>query len=364
MLLIAVSFSTDTLRDIERAAESNWRANVELMGEHTDLATFQKLINQRGLSTKIPYIIIDGQMSVRESHLIPNRVLNHPDKLRDQIELLADRHRPILFNAMWSEDQLILFYGRSQLLERLDRIPILQLLSLLFFIAVSLSALMSRRQGENDRVWVGLAKETAHQLGTPISSLLGWVEYLKEHFVDSDITSEMQRDLQRLRIVSERFSKIGSDTNLSKSDIDEVVLSVVSYFKRRIPRGVELTYDGMSSGTTYASLNRTLFEWVVENLIKNSLDALQGSGRIDVITRSYDGKVTIEVKDTGCGLVRKDWHKIFEPGYSTKQRGWGLGLSLAKRVIEDYHNGRIAVVSSEVGVGSVMRITLKRLYDE
>ena len=207
-----------------------------------------------------------------------------------------------------------------------------------------------------------MAKETAHQLGTPTSSLLGWIEYLRSQPIDQTAVEEMNKDLTHLMKIVDRFSKIGSATVLAPANINEVVGGCVMYFRTRIPRNVTLDYNGLAIAPVQANINSALFEWVVENLMKNSLDALQGQGRISVNISSDANNVYVDVQDTGKGIARGNWKRIFEPGFTTKTRGWGLGLSLSRRIIEEYHNGRIAVVDSEIGKGTLIRITLKRLY--
>jgi signal transduction histidine kinase len=221
----------------------------------------------------------------------------------------------------------------------------------------------STKQDEQNRVWIGLAKETAHQLGTPTSSLLGWIEYLRAQGVDPEAVNEMQKDLTHLMKIVDRFSKIGAETTLAPANVNEVVGESVMYFRKRIPRNVTLDYNGLAIAPVQANLNVALFEWVVENLMKNALDALQGHGSIDVCIGSDEKRVWIDVKDTGKGIAKNNWKRIFEPGFTTKTRGWGLGLSLSRRIIEEYHSGRIAVTDSEIGRGTTIRITLKRIYE-
>jgi signal transduction histidine kinase len=212
---------------------------------------------------------------------------------------------------------------------------------------------------EQNRVWVGLAKETAHQLGTPTSSLLGWVEYLKWQPVDADAVTAMEKDLAHLMKVADRFSKIGSDTPLEVTSINELVGEAVMYFRKRIPRNVELDYNGLAMAPVRARINPALFEWVIENLLKNALDALQGHGSIDVRLSRDERYIYIDVTDTGRGIARANREKVFEPGFTTKTRGWGLGLSLSRRVVEEYHKGKIFVADSEVGRGTTMRVQVK-----
>lgn len=213
-----------------------------------------------------------------------------------------------------------------------------------------------------NRVWVGLAKETAHQLGTPISSLLGWIEYLRSQPIDQSVVDEMNKDVHHLQKITDRFSKIGSQTELSPVNINELIGDCVLYFRNRIPRNVSLEYNGLAMAPVQAMANSALFEWVIENLLKNSLDALQGKGQISVAVSTTDKWINIDVKDTGKGMPKSNFKKIFNPGFTTKTRGWGLGLSLSRRIVEEYHKGRIFVLESEVGRGTTFRIQLKRLY--
>lgn len=341
-----------------------WVRAMEKMSRDSAMSGVPMELDMDNTRQNIPFVVLDDDMRVISSHLVDSNILNHPDRLRSYINEISEQHHPIIFHQMWSENRYLLFYGSSELLQRLYYVPLIQVAVILIFLLLSLAVIRSSRQGEQDRIWVGLAKETAHQLGTPISSLMGWIEYLREtEGVDHDTVEEMSRDLTQLMKVTDRFSKIGSDTQLSAHNVNEVVESVVHYYRSRMSRGVTLNYDGLSMAPSSALLNPTLFEWVVENLIKNALDALSGSGEITVRVITNELKVCVEVKDSGRGIPKGSWRKIFEPGYTTKTRGWGLGLSLSRRIVEDYHNGHISVVESQVGVGTTMRITLNRLFE-
>lgn len=315
-------------------------------------------------NNNIPFIITDENLQVLQSHLIPNHVIEHPDLLRRQIDRFSEENPPLPIHFFWTADHYhIIFYGKSQLLKSLYYFPYIQITVITIFILLGFIAFRSTKQNEQNRVWIGLAKETAHQLGTPTSSLLGWIEYLRTQEVDQTAVDEMQKDLAHLMKIVDRFSKIGSETPLSPTVINEVVGESVMYFRKRIPRNVRLDYNGLAIAPVQASINAALFEWVVENLMKNSLDALQGHGTIDVRISSDDRHVMIDVRDTGKGIPKGNWKRIFEPGFTTKTRGWGLGLSLSRRIIEEYHQGRIAVIDSEPGKGTTIRITLKRLFE-
>lgn len=315
-------------------------------------------------SNNIPFIITNENLEVINAHLIPERVIDHPDLLRRQIDRFTEENPPLPVRFWWtSEHYHIIFYGKSRLLKSLYWFPYVQILVVTVFIVLGFIAFRSTKLDEQNRVWIGLAKETAHQLGTPTSSLLGWIEYLRAQPVDPSAVEEMNKDLTHLMKIVDRFSKIGSETPLTPANINEAVGESVMYFRKRIPRNVTLDYNGLAIAPVQANINAALFEWVVENLMKNSLDALQGHGAIDVRISSDEKHVMIDVRDTGKGIPKSNWKRIFEPGFTTKTRGWGLGLSLSRRIVEEYHQGRIAVVDSEPGKGTTIRITLKRIFE-
>ena len=314
-------------------------------------------------NNNIPFIITDQDLNVISSHLIPAKIIDHPDRLRKQIDRFTEENPPRIVRFWWNPDHYhIIFYGKSALLKSLYYFPYVQILVIIAFIALGYIAFRSSKHDEQNRVWIGLAKETAHQLGTPTSSLLGWIEFLRTQPVDQSAVEEMNKDLAHLMKITDRFSKIGSETPLTPANINETVGESVMYFRKRIPRNVTLDYNGLAIAPVQADINAALFEWVVENLLKNSLDALQGHGAIAVRISSDEQHVMIDVKDTGKGIAKNNWKRIFEPGFTTKTRGWGLGLSLSRRIVEEYHKGKIAVVDSEIGKGTTIRITLKRSY--
>jgi signal transduction histidine kinase len=273
--------------------------------------------------------------------------------------------RVVAVKSRWqlNAKKYIIFYGQSQLLKALYYFPYVQILIVFIFLIFTYIALQSAKRDEQNQVWIGLAKETAHQLGTPISSLLGWVEYLRSQEVEESVIDEMQKDLTHLTTIVDRFSKIGSETILSPNNVNEVVGATVMYFRKRIPRNVTLSYNGLAMAPVKANINVALFEWVIENLLKNSLDAMQGKGEIDVRMSSTEKSVIIDVSDTGKGIAKGNWKRIFEPGFTTKTRGWGLGLSLSRRIVKDYHHGKIFVARSEMGQGTTFRIILKRVFE-
>lgn len=250
-----------------------------------------------------------------------------------------------------------LYYEDSKLLKRLSYYPYIQILVMLAFIAIVYFAVLSTKKAEQNKVWVGLSKETAHQLGTPISSLMAWMELLESLGVDAETVGEMNKDVQRLSTIASRFSKIGSKPQMEQDELNQVVERSSSYMSSRISSRISLTrniYDGELS----VKLSAPLFEWVMENLIKNAVDAMEGTGAITITTGEERGMAFVEVADTGKGISRKNFKTIFNPGYTTKKRGWGLGLTLAKRIIEQYHSGKIYVRASEPGVGTTFRIDI------
>ena len=309
----------------------------------------------------IPFIITNENLEVINSHLVPDKIIDHPDRLRKQIDKFTQENTPIPVNFLWSSQHYhIIFYGQSALLKSLYYFPYVQLLVITAFIALGFIAFRSSKHDEQNRVWIGLAKETAHQLGTPISSLMAWVEILRENYPDDDLIPEMDKDVKRLQLIADRFSKIGSLPEPVPVSLDTTLSHVVDYMDRRTSRRVVISVSH-TQGDQTVNLNASLFEWVIENLCKNAVDAMGGDGgKIAITTGTSPKGVWIEVADTGKGIPKKDVGNVFRPGFTTKRRGWGLGLSLAKRIVEEYHHGRIYVKSSEPGVGTVFRIELRQ----
>ena len=366
VLAVLSLFYTNRLADVLRQKEQNdvtlWVAAMERVSSDAfgNYRTDPLISHIVSTQNNIPFIITDENLSLIVSNRIPEDVLRDPDKFRRKLDELIEQNTPRTVRMMWSHGHShIIFYGRSQLLTALYYFPYVQWLIIAIFIVFTFIALQSTKQDEQNRVWIGMAKETAHQLGTPISSLLGWIEYLRSQEIDSSVVDEMQKDLTRLMKVADRFSKIGSETDLSPANINEVVGNCVLYFRTRVPRNVTLTYNGLAMAPMQAMINSALFEWVVENLLKNALDALQGQGSIDVHISETDNWVYVDVKDTGKGIAKANIKRIFDPGFTTKTRGWGLGLSLSKRIVEEYHKGKIGVLESEVGKGTTIRIAVQ-----
>ena len=320
-----------------------------------DMGLILKIIQS---NTSIPVIVADEQDSIRQilNLKIPEK---SPDiylrkKLEEfksgsnKIEIYIDEHT-----------RQYLYYDDSILLKRLSYFPYIQLAVMLLFILIAYLALMSSKKAEQNKVWVGLSKETAHQLGTPISSLLAWLDLLELNGVDKSLLNDMGKDVKRLSVIAERFSKIGSKPEMKFMYINEVLVNATDYMRRRISNKVQLMTHLPEEpiGGMYCL---PLLEWVIENLCKNAIDAMDGEGSIDVSLQADKDKCYIDVRDTGKGIPRKRFKTVFNPGYTTKKRGWGLGLTLVKRIIEEYHEGRIYVKESEPGKGTTFRIELKR----
>ena len=356
------------LRDSEQNDVKMWE---DILHSSRYIFNEPQLLKELAEHTTIPFVITDDALTPLVSNL-PDEVLSNAEQLRSEIMSMSLVNQPVTVSYRIPPINFTIYYGAtdySMLVSNahskaLSYFPYVQLFIIGIFAIFAYIAFLSTKQDEQNRVWVGLAKETAHQLGTPTSSLLGWVEYLRGQPVDQMAVDEIEKDLVHLNKVVDRFSKIGSETQLKPMNINEVVGDTVLYFRRRVPRNVTLNYNGLAMAPIEAPINAALFEWVVENLMKNSLDALQGHGVIDVVIGEEGNAVYVEVSDTGKGIAKGNWTRIFEPGFTTKTRGWGLGLSLSRRIIEEYHKGRIAVVRSEVGKGTTIRVTLNRKENE
>ena len=274
--------------------------------------------------------------------------------------LLADgRYIRIKLGEGAHDGYIDVCYDDSVMLRRLAAYPYIQLGVVMLFVVVAIFALLTSKRAEQNKVWVGLSKETAHQLGTPISSLMAWTEILKENYPDDALIPEMDKDVRRLELIADRFSKIGSLPEPVPASLTEVMEHVIEYMDRRTSQKVRFIKD-FPEGDIIIRMNASLFEWVIENLCKNAVDAMEGSGTITLHLDETADKAIIEVTDTGKGIRKKDLRNVFRPGFTTKKRGWGLGLSLAKRIVEEYHKGRIFVKSSEPGRGTTFRIELRK----
>ena len=310
----------------------------------------------------IPMIAVNERDSIFESNnldslSIKNNAAYLPGKLKEFKRL----HPPI--NWVSPVDTLQrnrLYYGESSLLKEVRYYPLIQLLIVALFIIITLIAIATRNRSTQNQVWAGMAKETAHQLGTPLSSLQGWVELLKDQPGSEKIAAEMIKDVDRLKLVSDRFGKIGSTPQLEEMNVLGQIQKMVAYIKRRSPDKVSFGINSFNETEVNAMINAPLFDWVIENLLKNALDAMEGRGSINVVIKNEPTQVLIDVTDTGKGISKPNLPKVFKPGFTTKKRGWGLGLSLSKRIIEQYHKGQLFVKSSESGKGTTFRVVLKK----
>lgn len=281
--------------------------------------------------------------------------------LRKKIKQFKNIHDPVLVEITSNPKTYNkYYYGNSDLLNEVRYYPIVQLLIVGLFILITILALTSQYRSVQNHLWAGMAKETAHQLGTPVSSLEGWVEMLKQKEGNEMIVQELEKDVDRLRLVSDRFGKIGSKPQLEEKNIIIQISNVVEYVRKRATGKVSFSIDTHNEEEVKAKISGPLFDWVIENLLKNALDAMEGKGSITVDIRNAPGSVTIDVIDTGKGISKQHTSKVFNPGFTTKKRGWGLGLSLSKRIIEQYHKGEIFVKSSEMGKGTTFRIVLNK----
>lgn len=362
-LIISNIFVKDLAKE-ERNKMEIWAdamRSFNMADETTDLGLVLKVMND---NNTIPVIVLDnkGLVQICRNVDVGNRsekdsvaYVSHLGKrLYD-----AGRFIRISMDDTNKKAYVDVCYDDSTILKRLASYPYVQLGVVLIFVVVAIFALLTSKKAEQNKVWVGLSKETAHQLGTPISSLMAWTEILKENYPDDDLIPEMDKDVKRLQLIADRFSKIGSLPEPVPSSLSDVVDHVIDYMDRRTSSKVLMTKK-FPQNDIIVNLNASLFEWVIENLCKNAVDAMEGEGHITIEVLDLPGKAVIEVTDDGKGIRKKDISSVFKPGFTTKKRGWGLGLSLAKRIVEEYHHGRIFVKRSEVGVGTTFRIEIKK----
>lgn len=341
-------------KKIELWAEATKRL-ADISEENSDINFLSSVI---GNNTTIPVIWTDEHFNVISYRNLDSIKAKKPGYLEEQVRTMQEEHNPINIHIGQSLTQYIL-YKDSNLLVRLRYYPYFQLAVIALFLFVSYLAFSTSRKAEQNQVWVGMAKETAHQLGTPLSSLVAWLELLKLKGINGEYATEIEKDIQRLQTITDRFSKIGSAPALTRENLYDVLMHSVRYIGTRTSDKVSFQLR-QPSNTVFVPLNIPLFEWVIENLLKNALDAMGGSGTINIKITDQQQFVYIDISDTGKGISKQAYKTIFKPGYTTKSRGWGLGLSLSKRIIEEYHNGQIFVKNSEIGKGTTFRIVLKK----
>jgi len=349
---LANSLAEEERKKVEIWAEAIHQSIAMDEGTNTDLIV--KII---GSNTTIPIIMTDAKNNVISTLNIVEPKTNPKEFYSKEIERLKAKRPAIVIRL----DDIVeyFYYDDSLFFKQLLYFPYIQLGVIIIFLLVAFFAFSSTKKAEQNQVWVGLSKETAHQLGTPISSLLAWIDLLKSKYQEDKLLVEMQKDVNRLEIIAERFSKIGSKPDLSLINLNETLQNAVQYIANRTSQKVSIKCHFPTDEDVFAQLNVPLFEWVIENLCKNAIDAMDGIGMIDISVQQKTDEIIIDVKDTGKGIEKNKFKVVFTPGFTTKKRGWGLGLSLAKRIIEEYHGGKIFVKQSELKVSTIFRIILK-----
>ena len=363
--LVASHLLTKDLYEEEHKKVEIWAEAMRTLNmddENSGMNLVLKVIED---NTTIPVIVLDAHGGVQIFRNIEVKANNYNDSIQ-KIAVMgnsmknAGRSIRISIGDASKNDFIDVCYDDSVMLKRLATYPYVQLGVVLIFVIIAIFALLTSKRAEQNKVWVGLSKETAHQLGTPISSLMAWTEILKESYPDDALLPEMDKDVKRLQLIADRFSKIGSLPEPVPTSLNDVIDHVVDYMNKRTSKSVNVIKE-LPDNDVIIKLNESLFEGVIENLCKNAVDAMGGeSGTITLHVEDNDNQVIVEVSDTGKGIRKKDIPNVFRPGFTTKQRGWGLGLSLAKRIVEEYHHGKIFVKNSEVGKGTTFRIELKK----
>lgn len=326
---------------------------------NTDLnADIQMALTVISTNKNIPMILVNQFGEIESYQNLDSIKVKENGYLERQLTIMKKENEPIVINYFQNKHSYI-YYRNSDLLNKLSYYPITLILILALFSTVIYLFFKSNKTAENNKLWTGMAKETAHQIGTPLSSLMGWLEILKSEKVNESILIEIEKDIHRLHEITDRFSKIGSVPSFSETDIVEATEKSFNYLQTRWSKQIDFHFEKVNH-PIYVMLNVPLFNWVIENIVKNALDAISGRGIIKIMIKESDLAVSIFIKDNGKGIPHKIQKKIFFPGFTTKKRGWGLGLSLSKRIIEDYHQGKIYIKDSEIGVGTTFVIVLKK----
>ena len=356
------SYLADKIEKEERRKVDAWVEASSLLASPNftgDTRLNLRVIND---NTDIPIIWTNERDSIIEfKNLDSAKVANDTNYVHSRLGELRSENEPITWvDPLDSSRVNRYYYGHSRLLDEVRYYPIIQLFIVGLFIIITLMTLRSSYRSTQNQVWAGMAKETAHQLGTPVSSLEGWVEILKETHAQESFVPEIEKDVSRLRLVSDRFGKIGSTPQLEKKDIIEQVDSMMEYVRKRAGGKVSFAMETHGIKNLHVKISAPLFDWVIENLLKNALDAMEGKGSMHVDIQEQEKNVVIDVKDTGKGISSQNVSRVFKPGFTTKKRGWGLGLSLSKRIIEQYHKGSLTVKQSELGKGTTFRIVLPK----
>ncbi len=359
LILWNTSIFFERLKNDERDKMKVWaaaQAFLDKADDNTDIELTLKILNS---NNSIPTIWVDENGKIIDGLNLTIETRNNPEKLQEYFENLKQENEPI--EMVLGENRVHkIYYGDSPLLTKIKYYPIGLMLIIFLFIGVVYFFYTTTKSSEQNKLWAGMAKETAHQIGTPLSSLIGWTEILKEENVNSSYISEIEKDIERLRTITERFSKIGSAPILSKTEINQATKESYTYIKNRSSDLIEFQIKTPHT-PIFVHLNESLYSWTIENLVKNAIDAMRGKGKISIEIKQDLHWVYIYIKDTGKGIPKSRFKQVFEPGYTSKKRGWGLGLSLAKRIIEQYHSGRIKVFQSEANKGTSFQIALRKI---
>ncbi|WP_372792581.1 sensor histidine kinase [Lutibacter sp.] len=354
--------------DFFKKFKTEERAKMEILAKAYERFSTADLDAEISLESKIignnhniPMIITNEKDSIAEWSNLDIEKSKESKFLQKQLSIMKGQNKPLIINYIVDDEVFTsyIYYRDSDLLTKLKYYPVALILILFLFASVIYLFFKSNKVAEQNKLWTGMAKETAHQIGTPLSSLLGWIEILRLENTDEETVKEIENDVHRLNTIAERFSKIGSIPILKKLDIVYATVSSFNYLKSRSSKQVEFIFKAPKK-EILANINLQLFSWVIENLVKNAIDAMEGKGKIELIISENEKNVTITISDTGKGIPKKIQQQIFSPGFTTKKRGWGLGLSLAKRIIEDYHNGKISVLKSEINKGTTFSISLNK----
>ncbi len=355
-------FMFQTFKNEERAKMELWADSMQTINnadpETDDISLPSKIVRS---NETIPMILVEnlnGKDVITKNQNLPEEIANDTTAVRQMLEQFKEANTPIAMRGALNNVQYI-YYGNSTLLNQLKYYPVALVLIIVLFGAVVYNFYRATKMGAQNRLWAGMAKETAHQIGTPLSSLMGWIEIMRADNVDETTIEEIEKDVNRLQTIAERFSKIGSEPILEERDIVAETEHAFDYLRARTSSQVEFNFRSPNH-PVLVMLNPELHSWTIENLVKNAIDAMKGKGRLDVVVEEREKFVKIKVSDSGKGIPKAQFRKVFEPGFTTKRRGWGLGLSLTKRIVEEYHKGTIKVLSSELGKGTTMQASYKR----
>jgi nitrogen-specific signal transduction histidine kinase len=341
----------------ERAKMEFWASAQKTLAnanEYTDVDLPLQIITN---NTSIPMVVTDSKDSIINYENIDEAIANDTAALKKYFNSIKNDNQPIKMQLSEKSYQLV-YYGNSPLLNKLKYYPVALLLIIILFGAVVYNFYRATKMATQNKLWAGMAKETAHQIGTPLSSLIGWLEILKMENIEESTIIEIEKDINRLQTITDRFSKIGSEPVLEKRDIIEDTKNTVDYLQTRVSQQVSFSFKAPEH-PIYVEINPALHSWTIENLVKNAIDAMKGKGSLNIVISELEDTVKISITDTGKGIPKNQFTKVFEPGFTTKKRGWGLGLSLTKRIVQEYHKGKIKVAQSEIGKGTTMQISYK-----